>query len=420
MDGLTENKRASFAQAVQRSVMAGTLRNVVFHAPETGDVLKAKGVIKQIGGRRVLQMEKHCTEGRVVQENLPTEGIAEALMRDYAVFRKADLNDKNGSASYMTSQKGKVTVLLKGQVKNPDYGMTEATFFAEDADSNDRVKKHLLTGAEPFLRALDIADGNGRVHDKKQAKFRQICRFTEYIKEAVESISPGSVPAGSELYVCDLCCGKSYLSFAAYHCLSEVMGYRVTMDCVDLKQSVIDHCEAVGRACGFHGMRFICMDINAFTPERTPDLVISLHACDVATDIVLDFAAGHGAQVILATPCCHHEMKRNMDCDALEFIARRPVLKQKLCDAATDALRLLKLEAAGYRVDATEFIDPEDTPKNVMLRAHKRKHFSEGERQAKTEEYRATYRFLYGKEPGGTMGDSPPCPRPGILSPDPI
>ena len=142
------------------------------------------------------------------------------------------------------------------------------------------------------------------------------------------------------------------------------------------------------------------MDINGFEPEFQPDMVISLHACDTATDVVLDFAARHQAKIILSTPCCHHEMKKNLNCGTLDFIARRPVLKQKLCDAATDALRLLKLEAEGYRVDATEFIDPEDTPKNVMLRAHRRKNFSEAERKAKTEEYRAAYQFLYGREPG--------------------
>ncbi len=393
-EAAAESKRRDFACAVQRSALAGTLVNVVLHGPSDGDVLKVKGTLKGIGGRRVLQMEKHCTEGRVAQENIPTDGIAEALLREYTAFRKGDLNDKNGSAAFMTSAKGKETLLLKGQLRNPDYGAAEIPVSEAEADGNDKAKNRLLTGSEPFLRALDIADGNGRIHDKKQAKFRQICRFTEYIKEAAESL-PGC-GEGGELYVCDLCCGKSYLSFAAYYCLTELLGFRVTMACVDLKKSVIEHCSAVGTACGFDGMTFLCMDINDFVPTTPPDMVISLHACDTATDVVLDFAARHGARVILSTPCCHHEMKKHLNCAPLDFIACRPVLKQKLCDAATDALRLLKLEMEGYRVDATEFIDPEDTPKNVMLRAHKRKHFSEADRAAKTEEYRSVYRFLYG------------------------
>ncbi len=389
-------KREEFARAVERSAASGNLVNVVFHAPSEGDVLKAKGTLRKIGGSPVLQIEKSCTEGRVVQENIPLDRLAEVLVGQYTLFRKADLNDKNGTASYMTSSKGKVTLLIKGKLRDPDYGTVQSEGFADAPVGNDKVKKHLLTGEEPFLRLLDIADRNGRVHDKKQAKFRQICRFTEYIKEAAETL-PG-VGEGGEITVCDLCCGKSYLSFAAYYCLTEIMGFRVNMTCVDLKKSVIDYCADVAVRCGFDGMTFLCMDINAYVPEKTPDLVISLHACDIATDIVLDFAARHRAKIILSTPCCHHEMKNNLDCAPLDFIAKRPVLKQKLCDAATDALRLLRLEAEGYRVDATEFIDPEDTPKNVMLRAHRKKHFPNSEKQAKTEEYKVTYRFLYGKD----------------------
>ncbi|MBE6598894.1 MAG: hypothetical protein E7638_05580, partial [Ruminococcaceae bacterium] len=225
MDELKTPGREAFAEAVQRSARSGNLVNVVFHAPREGEVLKVKGVIKVIGGSPVLQMEKQCTEGRVAQENIPLDSIAQTLSREYTVFLKADLNDKNGTASYMTSQKGKETVLLKGKLKDPDYGAAEADFRETCTLGNDKVKNHLLTGAEPFLRLLDITDKNGRVHDKKQAKFRQICRFTEYIKEAVSGHPVSGHPVsghpvsgkGGEIYVCDLCCGKSYLSFAAYY-----------------------------------------------------------------------------------------------------------------------------------------------------------------------------------------------------------
>lgn len=310
--------------------------------------------------------------------------------------------DENGSASYMMSSKGKETLLLKGSLRNASGGETGEGISlsprsAAPLAGNDHVKRRLLTGNEPFLIQLGVADQNGRVHDKKQAKFRQICRFTEYVREAAETLPKERL--ADTLYVCDLCCGKSYLSFAAYYCLTVSMGLKVSMAGVDLKQSVIDQCGETARRCGFDGMRFFCMDVRDFVPEREPDLVISLHACDTATDAVLDFAVSHRASVILATPCCHHEMKNRLSCPALDFIACRPVLKQKLCDAATDALRLLKLEGEGYRVDATEFIDPEDTPKNVMLRAWRKKEGNDGTSAAKREEYRAVYRFLYGVEP---------------------
>ena len=120
------------------------------------------------------------------------------------------------------------------------------------------------------------------------------------------------------------------------------------MVCVDLKQSVMDFCTEIASKCGMNGMKFLCMNIDDYIPERNPDLVISLHACDIATDIVLGFAARHRADAVLSTPCCHHQMFAEMDCPALDFISERSILKQKMAAAATDALRLLKLEAEGY------------------------------------------------------------------------
>ncbi len=386
-------KLAAFAGLAEKSLMSGGLVNVVFHSPAAGDILKAKGTSKTIAGKTVLQIETSLTEGRVTHENLAEGEIVSALPKYFETFRKADLTDKNGTASVMISKKGAVTLLEKGKIGT---SVTPAAGNSADKQSNDREKSRLLTGNEEFLKALDVADKNGRIHDKKQAKFRQICRFSEYIAEAAAKLNPEG-----ELYVCDLCCGKSYLSFAAYHVLTAVLGRQVKMSCVDLKKSVIDYCADIAKQAGMDGMDFICGDINEFEPLRKPDLVISLHACDIATDIVLNFAVRHHAEAILSTPCCHHQMNREMDCPTLSFIAERPVLRQKLADAATDALRLLMLDAAGYKTDATEFIDPEDTPKNIMLRAHRRKNWREDSREAadKRERYRAAYFFMYGKYP---------------------
>lgn len=378
-----------FAALAEKSAAGGTLLNIVFHSPRTGDALKAKGTLRDIGGEIVLQIETALSEGRVRQKNLRTGDIAVAVENFFDSFSRADLNDTAGSASLMISKKGAVTLLKKGKIG-------EGANSKSHAISNDREKKHLLDGSEPFLVSLGISDENGRVRDKKQSKFRQICRFAEYIADAEKKLA-----RDGSLYVCDLCCGKSYLSFAAYHVLTEICGREVVMSCVDLKQSVIDYCADIAAKAHMDGMRFVCMDINSFAPERKPDFVISLHACDTATDTVLDFASKYRADVILSTPCCHHQMNREMNCPTLDFIGSRPILRQKLCDAATDALRLLKLESEGYKTDATELIDPEDTPKNVMLRAVRMKNFSPDSAQAdqKRKRYLETYKFLYGKEP---------------------
>ena len=167
---------------------------------------------------------------------------------------------------------------------------------------------------------------------------------------------------------------------------------------VDLKPDVIAYCNDVCEMLGFDTLQFLCGDIGKYTPEFSPSLVISLHACDTATDLVLENAMRWGAKVILSTPCCHHELNHTINCPALSFVTKHSMLRQKLCDAATDALRLKLLEANGYAVDALELIDPEETPKNIMLRAVKKSDGNTPTAKRAMEEYLAARRFLLGTD----------------------
>lgn len=387
-----------FSDYVCKSAEAGTFINLVFSGSTSKELLKIKGVAKVIAGARVLQLEYFRSEGRVSHENISFNAIPETIQNNFGeTFRRVDWNDKNGSASLMISQKGKITAVLPGSLRKAlDDSISKS--IADTLNSfqkNDRVKNRVLAGTEPFLIALGISDASGRVHDKRQAKFRQICRFSELVLEAVEHL-----PQTGTIHIADLCCGKSYLSFAVYYVLKFIANRDVDMICIDLKQSVIDYCTECAVTMGFDGMHFMCSDIGAYTPAQPPDMVISLHACDVATDIVLEFASRWRASVILSTPCCQRELSTKLHCDSLDFIAKRPILRRKFCDAATDALRLLRLECMGYQADALEFIDPEDTPKNIMLRAYRKKSYSPNAQgiKKKREEYAAVYRFLCGEE----------------------
>lgn len=397
-----EEQRAAvkkFSETAAESAHAGTLVNLVFSSGVNGELLKIKGTLRVIRQNRVMQLENYFSEGRVSQENISYDEIEERITAHFGTaFYRIDLNDKNGTASLMMSKKGRVTALIPGTLKRAlsesvSAGISDAMM---NLGGNDRLKNHLLTGKEPFLIELGISDRNGRVHDKRQSKFRQICRFSELVMEQIPHL-----PKDGMLEIADLCCGKSYLSFAVYHVLKYIAGRDVKMVCMDLKKSVMDFCAKTADKLGYDGMRFICGDIADYAPDRPPDMVISLHACDTATDIVLDFAARWQAAVILSTPCCQRELSKNLSCETLSFIADRPVLRRKFCDAATDALRLLRLECMGYTADALEFIDPEDTPKNVMLRAVRRKNVSLTALAItkKREEYRAAYTFLTGTEP---------------------
>jgi hypothetical protein len=162
---------------------------------------------------------------------------------------------------------------------------------------------------------------------------------------------------------------------------------------IDLKRDVISFCNRMAAELGFSGMHFICDDIGSTPGDRAVDLVISLHACDVATDIVLAKATELGAGVILSTPCCHKNLADRINSEELSFATRFPKLKGKLCEALTDALRLMRLEAYGYSVSATELVDPEDTPKNTLLRAIKARE----PKESLMKDYEEKLKFLMGE-----------------------
>jgi hypothetical protein len=303
-------------------------------------------------------------------------------------FSQVNVITPVGECEYKVSSKGKA-VLLGGTKLVSKLEASDATVAAT---TNNKEKNHILNGTEPFLALLGVSDKNGRVYDKKQSKFRQINRFLELVRDVEDKLPQG------EIRICDLCCGKSYLSFAVYHYFAVIKGYKVTMTGIDLKPDVIEYCSDVAAQLGFDGLEFICGDIRDYSTDVPPSLVISLHACDIATDIVLLKAAEWKVDVILSTPCCHHEMNHTISSKELAFITDYSMLRQKLCDAATDALRLKRLEAQGYTTAALELIDPDETPKNIMLRAIRKKNFDANSPAAKKalEEYLAAKRFICG------------------------
>lgn len=378
------SKTEVFAAYVQTAAVGGVLRCVTVSLPrdKSSEVKKIRGELRMVGGTPVLQLEYTLTEGRLRHENIPPSSAAQRILDRLPEFTRAELYAGEDSASLMISKKGKETLICTPKLESAIAGTADA-----DLRGNDRKKSYIIPEDAPFLQVLGVSDKNGRVHDKKRAKFRQINRFAEYARDYLEKMQD------DELFVADMCCGKSYLSFALYHLVTAVLGKSCRMVCVDLKKSVIDDVSAAARDCGFDGMEFVCEDISKFTVNEPPHMTVSLHACDTATDMVLDFAIRSGSKTILSTPCCHHEMNDLLDSPELDFIAQHSVLRQKLCAAATDSLRLLRLKAAGYKADAVEFIDPEDTPKNVMLRGR-----LTGRRDAAAaEKYRESYTFLTGK-----------------------
>ena len=255
----------------------------------------------------------------------------------------------------------------------------------------DKKKNYLLSGSEAFLTALGISDKSGRVHDKKQGKFRQINRFLEHIENFYDKFS-----CEGEIVIYDLCCGKSYLSFAVYYYLTEVKGRKVSLLGIDLKRDVIEWCASLASELSYSGMKFVYDDVRNTPRGITPDMVISLHACDIATDIVINRAIELNAKIILSTPCCHKYLNDKISAESLSFVTEHPHLKGKLCEAITDAIRTARISAAGYKVSALELTDPENTPKNTLIAAIKTEGVKETELARRRERYDAILDFVLG------------------------
>lgn len=385
-----DNIRHELVNIIMLSAKKNVLRKAVFSKSDDKNIQKAVMTAKMLGGTACLQLEYFHTDNKATHKNLPiADTSAPLILEIIGAFSQINVLTSAGDCEYKVSSKGKC-VLLGGDKLLRKIENTEVSENAPTA--NNREKKYILDGTEPFLVHLGVSDKNGRIFDKKQSKFRQINRFLELIRDVEDKLPT------DEIRICDLCCGKSYLSFAVYHYFANVKKYKVSMTGIDLKPDVIEHCSSVAASLGFDGLEFVCGDIREYTTDALPSLVISLHACDIATDIVLEKAAEWKTDVILSTPCCHHELNHNISCEALSFITDYSMLRQKLCDAATDALRLKRLEAHGYSTAALELIDPDETPKNIMLRAVRKKSFRQNSPEAikARDEYLAAKRFLCG------------------------
>ncbi len=393
------NARERMLSLIRETCEAGVLRKLVLSLPtEKAPAPRQSGKLSLVRGGRVLVLESAYEGGRVSQALYRPADIERELLPVLETYRQINLLTSAGDCALKVSKKGTVTLLggdkTEAALRALASGDGGREFLRFDLPI-DREAKHILTGKEPFLHALGISDKNGRVHDKRQAKFRQINRFLEYLTDVYPHFSENG-----ELLIYDLCCGKSYLSFAVYHYLTAIRGRHVRLIGMDRKADVMSDCAAIADRLGFAGMEFVSGDVRTCPlPAQAPDLVMSLHACDIATDIVLGRAIDFGARVVLSTPCCHRQLSRYIDSAPLSFVTDHPQLAGKLCDALTDGLRLLRLEAAGYDVIATELVDPENTPKNTLLRAVRRKNFraESADARKKEENYRTALDFLLGE-----------------------
>lgn len=342
-----------------------TLIRVILSNPSSKD-----GVIKicarpMLKNKSLLFQIEEYTKTQVFHKNL-TAGDASSYLTgklssdtssQTASFKNALVETKSFTANVLVSKKGTITIKKKmnASAKQPKISL-----------SHNRKKKYILEEGipVPFLIDLGVMTQNGNIVNAHYDKFRQINRFLEYIEDILPSL-----PTGRELRILDFGCGKSYLTFAIYYYLKVLKGYPVRITGLDLKEDVIRHCNELAVKYGYDKLEFLCGDIAYYDGCSQVDMVVTLHACDTATDYALAKAVGWGAKVILSVPCCQHELNKQMKNDLLSPVLHYGILKERMAALMTDGLRAQILETNGYRTQILEFIDMAHTPKNLLIRA---------------------------------------------------
>jgi hypothetical protein len=236
--------------------------------------------------------------------------------------------------------------------------------------SHNKKKDYIFNDGEiiPLVR-LGIMDEAGHVFKTKMDKFIQINNFLRILRDSLKNL-----PEDKTLEIVDFCCGKTYLTFISQYYLSVVLKRKVNIVGIDSKSEVISDCQKISGDLGCENINLIADDIRNFNPPHEIDVALSLHACDIATDIVLKKAVALGAKIILSVPCCHKQIANQIENSQLDFILKYGILKQRFSAIFTDALRANYLESHGYKVDVLEFVDFENSPKNLMIRGIKTGH----------------------------------------------
>lgn len=323
--------------------------------PRRGEYKKAVMRPVELRGVRMYQLEKF-TATQAFHENLTSEKARDAIACLFPDFGQLDCAGEGVLFCVKQSKKGKIF-----------FSETPAKTFLPAAAAHDKAKSYILPEgiAVPALVDLGVMTPDGRVAKAKYDKYRQINRFLEYLSDLPLAAD------GHPLRVVDFGCGKSYLTFVVYYFLTEIRKLPVEIVGLDLKRQVIEDCNSVADKYGYSHLRFICCDIKDYVPEIPPDLVISLHACDTATDHALYNAIDWGARMILSAPCCQHELNLSTKPDAFPPLTGYGILKERFCALATDAVRCKLLEWQGYDTQIMEFIDLSHSPKNLLIRAKK-------------------------------------------------
>lgn len=362
---------------------------VISNSSDSGQMKKVK--VRPVHVKEQVKFQVTSYQGtKVFHKNYDRDSfiaLLEKFITGYQIEEQADavvkfkqivIRTTKEQVTALFSKKGKMTLKaakLKQELPKP---MIE----------HNRVKRYILTEglAVPFLVDLGVMTKEGKIVQSKYDKYRQINRFLEFVEDIVEEL-----PRDKELTILDFGCGKSYLTFALYYYFKNLKGYDINIIGLDLKDDVIRTCNALAKKYQYDKLKFLHGNIADYEELEKVDMVVTLHACDTATDFALHKAIEWNAKVILSVPCCQHEINQQIKCKELDTVLRYGLLKERISALLTDGLRAELLECHGYKTQILEFIDMEHTPKNILIRAVKQPNGKKKD----TKDYEKLVQFLH-------------------------
>lgn len=297
---------------------------------------------------------------QVFHENYKKELLVDKIIKYLENdFKQMELTSTTMQATVLISKKGKVTIKKKKIQSEKKIDM-----------SHNKAKKYILQEGTlvPFLVDLGVQTKEGKIVRSNYDKYRQINRYLEFIADIMPIL-----PTDRTINIIDFGCGKSYLTFALYYYMKILCKRNIQVIGLDLKEKVIEDCNALAVRYGYDKLKFVIGDVSTYTGEGQVDMVVTLHACDTATDYALEKAVSWGAKVIFSVPCCQHEVNAQIENEKLQPLLKYGLIKERMSALITDAIRANLLEEQGYQVQVMEFIDMEHTPKNILIRAVKEK-----------------------------------------------
>lgn len=347
-----EMKQALIERLLNKKLVSATISQPRMKSNEVKRV-KLKPI--ELKGTYHIQLE-YQYERILKHDNIELHLIEAKIDELFEDFRQFQGDFETESVQVQLSKKNKV--LIK----------TTANATAKKANLSHNRKKNYLLDPEtpyPFLIRLGVQSPEGKVKKQKYDKFKQINRFIEFIHDSLEYL-----PKDRTIRILDFGSGKSYLTFALYHYLKVEQGLDIRVTGLDLKKEVIEECAQIAADLQYDSLEFLVGDINDYNDESSVDMVVTLHACDVATDMALSRAVKWGAKVILSVPCCQHELNNQINSSPLDIMLQHGLIKERFSALATDSIRAEILSLVGYDAQLMEFIDMLHTPKNILIRAY--------------------------------------------------